>query len=231
MEMMGLHLPGAAFVHPNTPLRDALTAAAPKRAVEIGPGGNAYAPMSAVVDEKSVVNALAGLMATGGSTNHTLHLVAMARAAGIALTWEDFADISRVTPLIARVYPNGSEDVNAFQAAGGMAFVVRQLLDAGLAHEDVATVAGPGLRRYQTEPFLDQGRLVWREGTAASLNRDILRPVDDPFQAQGGLRLLDGPLGRAVMKTSAVKPEHLVIEAPAVVFADQDDLQAAYHRG
>ncbi|RAK59089.1 phosphogluconate dehydratase [Phenylobacterium hankyongense] len=231
MEMTGLHLPGAAFVTPNTPLRDALTAAAPKRAVEIRDGGNDYTPMSAVVDEKSIVNALAGLLATGGSTNHTLHLVAMARAAGVRITWEDFDDLSRITPLIARVYPNGSEDVNAFHAAGGMAFVIRQLLDAGLVHEDVATVAGPGLRRYQQEPFLDGGKLVWREGTPVSLDRDILRPVDDPFQPEGGLRLLTGGLGRAVIKTSAVKPAHLVVEAPALVFDDQDDLLAAHKRG
>jgi phosphogluconate dehydratase len=231
MEMTGLHLPGSAFVHPNTPLRDALVAAAPKRAVEIRDGSNAYTPMAQVVDAKSLVNALAGLLATGGSTNHTLHLIAMGRAAGIQIRWEDFDDLSRVTPLIARVYPNGSEDVNAFHAAGGMAFVVRQLLDAGLAHDDVMTVAGPGLRRYQTEPFLDDGKLVWREGTATSLNPEILRPVDDPFQPHGGLRLLNGPLGRAVMKTSAVKAEHLVVEAPAVVFEDQEELQAAYKRG
>ncbi|MGZ6037086.1 MAG: phosphogluconate dehydratase [Phenylobacterium sp.] len=231
MEMTGLHLPGSAFVHPNTPLRDALVAAAPKRAVEIRDGTNAYTPMAHVVDEKSLVNALAGLLATGGSTNHILHLIAMGRAAGVLLTWEDFDDLSRVTPLIARVYPNGSEDVNAFQAAGGMAFVIRQLLDAGLAHDDVMTVAGPGLRRFQTEPFLDGGKLVWREGTGKSLNEDILRPVDNPFHAEGGLRLLNGPLGRAVMKTSAVKPEHLVVEAPAVVFDDQDALHAAFHRG
>jgi phosphogluconate dehydratase len=231
MEMAGLHLPGAAFVHPNTPLRDALTAAASRRAVEIRDGTNAYSPMAQVVDEKSVVNMLAGLLATGGSTNHTLHLIAMGRMAGVQLTWEDFDDLSRVTPLIARIYPNGSEDVNAFQAAGGMAFVVRQLLDAGLAHDDVLTVAGQGLRRYQTEPFLEGGKLVWRDGAAKSLNPDILRSADDPFQAEGGLRLLHGPLGRAVMKTSAVKPEHRVVEAPAAVFESQDDLQAAYHRG
>ena len=231
MELTGLHLPGSAFVSPNTPLRDALVAAAPRRAVEIRDGGNDYIPMSAVVDEKSLVNALAGLLATGGSTNHTLHLIAMARAAGVLITWEDFDDLSRVTPLIARVYPNGSEDVNAFHAAGGMAFVTRQLLDAGLAHDDVLTVAGRGLRRYRQEPFLDDGRLVWREGTTVSLDRDILRPVDDPFQAEGGLRLLAGPLGRAVIKTSAVKAQHLVVEAPAVVFEDQDDLLAAYKRG
>jgi phosphogluconate dehydratase len=231
MEMVGLHLPGSAFVSPNTPLRDALVAAAPKRAIEIRDGGNDYIPFSAVVDAKSIVNALAGLLATGGSTNHTLHLVAMARAAGVLLTWEDFDDLSRVTPLIARVYPNGSEDVNAFHAAGGMGYVVRQLLDAGLAHDDVMTVAGPGLRRYQREPFLDGASLVWREGAAASLDRDILRPVDDPFHAEGGLRLLTGPLGRAIIKTSAVKAEHLVIEAPALVFEDQDELLAAHARG
>jgi phosphogluconate dehydratase len=231
MELSGLHLPGSAFVHPNTPLRDALVAAAPKRAVEIRDGGNDYTPFSAVVDEKSIVNAVAGLLATGGSTNHTLHLVAMARTAGIRLTWEDFDDLSRVTPLIARVYPNGSEDVNAFHAAGGMAFVARTLLDAGLLHEDVQTVAGPGLRRFQNEPFLDGGKLVWREGTAESLNRDILRPASDPFQAEGGLRLLSGPLGRAILKTSAVKPEHLVVEAPAIVFEDQEALLEAHKRG
>jgi len=231
MEMMGLHLPGAAFVTPNTPLRDALTAAAPKRAIEIRDGSNDYTPMSAVVDARSLVNALAGLLATGGSTNHTLHLIAMGRAAGIQLTWEDFDDLSRVTPLIAKVYPNGTEDVNAFHAAGGMAFVIRQLLDAGLAHEDVRTVAGPGLRHYQTEPFLEGDALVWREGTAASLNTDILRPVSDPFQPEGGLRLLRGPLGRAVMKTSAVKPPHLVVEAPARVFETQDELLGAFQRG
>ena len=231
MELSGLHLPGAAFVTPNTPLRDALTAAAPKRAVEIRDGTNGYTPFFAVVDEKSLVNAIAGLLATGGSTNHTLHILAMGRAAGVQITWEDMDDLSRVTPLIARVYPNGSEDVNAFHAAGGMAFVTRQLLDAGLAHEDVMTVAGQGLRRYQQEPFLDGGRLVWRDGPAASLDRDILRPADDPFQAHGGLRLLTGPLGRGVLKTSAVKPEHRIIEAPALVFDDQEELLAAHRRG
>ena len=231
MEMMGLHLPGAAFVTPNTPLRDALTAQAARRAVEIGWGANAYAPMSAVVDEKSIVNAMAGLMATGGSTNHTLHLVAMARAAGLVIDWKDFDDLSQVTPLIARVYPNGTEDVNAFHAAGGMAFVIRQLLDAGLAHEDVLTVAGAGLRRYQQEPFLQDGELVWRDGPEVSLNPDILRPVDDPFKPEGGIRLLTGALGRAVIKTSAVKDEHLVIQAPAIVFHDQDDLLEAHRRG
>ncbi|OXE37255.1 MAG: phosphogluconate dehydratase [Phenylobacterium zucineum] len=231
MEMMGLHLPGAAFVHPNTPLRDALTAAAPGRVMEMAQGGRTFTPMSAVVDEKAVVNAIVGLLATGGSTNHTLHLVAMARAAGIIIDWSDFDDLSRITPLLARVYPNGSGDVNAFHAAGGMAVVVRELLDAGLAHDDVMTVAGPGLRHYQQEPFLKEGTLVWRDGPEKSLNTDILRSVADPFAPEGGIRILTGPLGRAVIKTSAVKDDHLVIEAPALVFHDQDDLLAAHKRG
>ncbi|MCC7266399.1 MAG: phosphogluconate dehydratase [Caulobacteraceae bacterium] len=231
MEMTGLHLPGSAFIHPNTPLRDALVAAAPRRAVEIAQGTNAYTPMAEVVSAKSIVNMIAGLLATGGSTNHTLHLVAMARAAGVLIDWRDFDELSQATPLLARVYPNGTEDVNAFHAAGGMAFVVRELLDAGLAHEDVVTVAGGGLREYQKEPFLDGGRLVWREGTDKSLNLDILRPASDPFRPEGGMRLLQGGLGRAVIKTSAVKPEHLKIEAPAVIFHDQEDLIAAYKRG
>src|SRR5580658_1464197 len=231
MEMMGLHLPGAAFVHPNTPLRDALTAAAPKRAVETGLKSNAYTPMAAVVDEKSVVNGVVGLLATCGSTNHTLHLVAMARAAGVQLSWDDFHDLSQVTPLIARVYPNGTEDVNAFHAAGGMAYVVRQLLGAGLAHEDVATAAGHSLRLYQREPFLEDGALVWRQGTPTSLAPEILRPADDPFDAEGGIRVLEGPLGRAVIKIAAVKPEHQVVEAPALCFDGQDALLAAFRRG
>lgn len=231
MEMMGLHLPGSAFVHPGTPLRDALVGAAARRAVEIGSGGNAYTPMSAVVDEKSLVNGVVGLLATGGSTNHTLHLVAMAKAAGITLTWEDFDDLSRVTPLIARIYPSGTEDVNAFHAAGGMAFVVRELLRAGLAHEDVVTVAGHGLALYQREPFLRDGAVVWREGTARSLAPEILRSADDPFDAEGGIRMVTGGLGRAVVKTSAVKPENRIVEAPAICFDDQEALLEAFGRG
>ncbi|WP_293678379.1 phosphogluconate dehydratase [uncultured Phenylobacterium sp.] len=231
MEMTGLHLPGAAFVTPNTPLRDALTAAAPKRAVEIRDGGNDYTPFSAVVDAKSMVNAIAGLLATGGSTNHTLHILAMGRAAGLQIAWEDFHDLSHVTPLIAHVYPSGTEDVNAFHAAGGMSYVTRTLLDHGLVHDDVVTVAGAGLRRYQREPFLDGGKLVWRDGPAESLNRDILRPADDPFEAEGGMRVLKGSLGRGVMKTSAVKPANRIVEAPAIVFEDQDELLAAHRRG
>src|ERR1700761_4098417 len=189
MEMMGLHLPGAAFINPGTPLRTALTAAAARRVVEIGARQQDYAPMGRVVSEKAIVNGIAGLLATGGATNHTLPPVAVAKPAGIDITWDDFGDLSAVTPMIARVYPNGSGDVNHFHAAGGMAFVVRQLLDAGLAHDDVTTVAGPGgLRRYHAEPFLDAGDLVWREGRETSLDLDMLRPVDNPFDTEGGIR-------------------------------------------
>jgi phosphogluconate dehydratase len=231
MEMMGLHLPGAAFVNPGTALRDALTRAAAARTVEIGPRKQAYTPLARVIDEKAIVNGITGLLATGGSTNHTLHLVAIARAAGIEIDWDDFADLSAIIPLIARVYPNGAGDVNHFHAAGGMALVVRELLDAGLAHEAVTTIAGPGLRLYQREPFLEGDAIVWREGRSASLDTSILRPVADPFDHEGGIRILKGGLGRAVMKTSAVDPRHRAIEAPARVFDDQDDLLAAFEAG
>jgi phosphogluconate dehydratase len=231
MEMMGLHLPGAAFVNPGTALRDALTIAAARRLAEIGPRKQGYAPLAHVIDERAIVNGVVGLLATGGSTNHTLHLVAIARAAGIEIDWDDFAALSNVTPLIARIYPNGSGDVNHFHAAGGMAFVVRQLLDAGLAHDAVSTVAGPGLRRYQQEPSLAGEALTWRDGQTASLDPTILRPVDDPFDGHGGINLLKGGLGRAVMKTSAVMPQHRRIEAPARVFDDQDALLAAFQAG
>jgi len=231
MEMMGLHLPGSAFVHPNTPLRDALVKAAARRCAAIGPKSNEWIPAGRVIDEKAIVNGLVGLMATGGSTNHALHVVAMAAAAGIALELEDFDDISRATPLLARVYPNGSADVNAFQAAGGMAFVTRELLGAGLAHEDVLTAAGQGLSHYMSEPFLDGEGVVWREGAKDSLDREILRPVADPFQPEGGLRLLKGPLGRAVIKVSAVKPEYVDLTAPAAVFESQEAFLAAFQRG
>jgi phosphogluconate dehydratase len=231
MEMMGLHMPGAAFVHPYTPLRDALTAAATHRAAFVALGKPGYAPLSRVVDERAIINAAAGLLATGGSTNHTLHLLAMARAAGVLFTWEDFDALSAVTPLIARVYPNGSQDVNAFQAAGGMAFVIRELLAAGLAHDNVNTVAGHGLGLYTQEPFLTNDGLAWRAGPEQSLDESILRPVSNPFDSQGGMRLLTGGLGKAVSKISAVKPEGRVVEAPAVVFDDHEDMIAAFQRG
>ena len=231
MEMMGLHLPGSAFVHPNTPLRDALVKAAAVRAAGIGARSNAYTPVGRVVDEKAMVNGIAGLMATGGSTNHCLHLIAVGHAAGIDITLEDLADISKAVPLLARVYPNGSADVNHFHAAGGMAFVIRELLNSGLAHADVLTVAGEGLGHYAAEPFLDGDKLVWREGRQASLDTAILRPVCDPFDAEGGIRLLTGGLGRAVIKASAVRVEHRKVSAPAMVFDDQDSFIAAFKRG
>ena len=231
MEFMGLHLPGASFVNPGTPLRDALTRAAARRALEITAGGNAYTPVSAVLDERAFVNGMVGLHATGGSTNLTLHLVAMARAAGVLIEWSDMAELSAVTPLMARVYPNGLADVNHFHAAGGLGFLIGELLEAGLLHGDVRTVAGDGLARYTREPVLGEGGLEWREGARASQNEKILRPAADPFQPSGGLAVLSGNLGQAVIKTSAVKPEHHVVEAPALVFHDQDEVKAAFRDG
>jgi phosphogluconate dehydratase len=231
MELMGVHLPGSAFVHPGTPLRDALTKAAARRVAALRDGTNDYAPLGWVIDEKSIVNGLVGLMATGGSTNHTLHLVAVARAAGIRIDWNDFHDVSKVIPLLARIYPNGAGDVNQFQAAGGLSFLTRELLDAGLLHEDVLTVAGPGLRRYTDEPFLEEGVLCWKAGPQTTLDAAMLRPASDPFDAEGGLRLLTGNLGRAVIKVSAVKPEHRVVEAEAIVFEDQEQFLAAFKAG
>jgi phosphogluconate dehydratase len=230
MEVMGLHLPGAAFVPPNTPLRDALTRAATRRAVAIASGAD-YTPIGHVVDERCVVNGIVGLLATGGSTNHTIHLVAMAHAAGIRIDWDDFDRLSGVVPLLTRIYPNGTADVNHFQAAGGPSFVIRELLAAGLLHEDVRTVAGGGLAAYTAEPMLDEGELRWRPAPAKSGDTTVLRPASDPFQADGGLRLLTGNLGRAVMKVSAVKPAHRVVEAPAIVFDDQSEVLARFEKG
>jgi len=232
MEIMGLHLPGASFVNPNTPLRDALTRAATARALAITRLGNEYTPAGRVVDERTIVNGVVGLHATGGSTNHTLHLIAVARAAGMRLTWDDFADLSEVVPLLARVYPNGSADVNQFRDAGGMGFLIRELLGAGLLHRDVTTVWGTGLDGYLQTPELGEGEaLAWSEATAASRDEGVLRPVGRPFSMEGGLKLLDGNLGRAVIKISAVKPEHQVIEAPAIVFHSQEELAAAFSAG
>ncbi|ATC31436.1 phosphogluconate dehydratase [Caulobacter vibrioides] len=231
MELMGFHLPGSAFVHPNTPLREALVKEAARRAAAVTNKGNAFIPVGRMIDEKSIVNGVVGLMATGGSTNLALHIIAMAAAAGVQLTLEDLDDISKATPLLARVYPNGSADVNHFQAAGGMAFVIRELLKAGLAHEEVQTIAGAGLSLYAQEPVLEDGVLKWREGAQESLDTAILRPVSDPFSHEGGLRLMAGNLGRGVMKISAVKPEHHVIEAPCAVFQEQEDFIAAFKRG
>ncbi|OQW60431.1 MAG: phosphogluconate dehydratase [Proteobacteria bacterium HN_bin10] len=231
MELMGLHLPGAAFVPPDTPLRDALTAAAVKRAAAISGLGNEYRPIGRVVDERSIVNAMVGLMATGGSTNHFIHLPAIALAAGVEITWDDFADVSRVTPLLARIYPNGSADVNHFHAAGGVGFLVRELLDAGLAHADVMTVSGEGLSAYAQEPVLADGALAWRAAPVASADASVLRGAAAPFAAEGGLQLLSGNIGRACVKVSAVADDKRVVEAPALVFEDQADVQAAFKRG
>jgi phosphogluconate dehydratase len=231
MEFMGLHLPGASFVNPGTPLREALTAAATERAAEITALGNAYTPVCDILDEKAFVNGIVGLMATGGSTNLVIHLVAMARAAGVLLDAADFAEISAATPLMARVYPNGLADVNHFHAAGGLAFMVGELLEAGLLHPDTKTVAGQGLAAYAQEPRLEGARLIYAPGPRESLNDKILRPVAGPFQATGGLVELRGNLGRAVMKVSAVAAERHVIEAPAAVFEDQAAVKAAFKEG
>jgi len=232
MEIMGLHLPGASFVNPNTPLRDALTRAATARAMAITAMGNDYTPVGEVIDERAIVNGVVGLHATGGSTNHTLHLVAIAKAAGIKLTWDDFAELSEVVPLLARVYPNGSADVNQFHRAGGMQFLIRELLAEGLLHNDVRTVIGSGLDAYRQAPKLaGDGSIVWIDGPTTSGDEKVLAPARKPFSPEGGLRLLDGNLGRAVIKTSAVKPEHHVVEAPAKIFHTQEALAAAFKAG
>ena len=231
MEVMGLHLPGASFVNPGTPLRAALTDAAAERATAMTTWGESWTPVGHVVDEKAVVNGCVALLATGGSTNHTLHLVAIARAAGITLTWDDLSDLSAVVPLMARVYPNGQADVNHFHAAGGLGFTVHSLLKHGLLHDDVHTVAGHGLWRYTSEARLSGSALTWEEGTKVSHDLDVLRGADAPFAEDGGLRMLEGNLGRAVIKTSAVKPEHRQVKAPARVFEDQDDFLTAFGEG
>ncbi|WP_112320900.1 phosphogluconate dehydratase [Oceanibium sediminis] len=231
MEFMGLHLPGASFVNPGTPLRDALTAEGAKRALAISALGNEYTPVSDILDERAWVNGIVGLMATGGSTNLLIHLIAMARAAGVVLDWEDFADLSDATPLMARVYPNGLADVNHFHAAGGLGYMIGELLEAGLLHPDTQTVVGQGLARYAQEPKLDNGALKWVDGAKESLNVKILRPVSDPFQATGGTKRLSGNLGTGVMKVSAVAPERHVIEAPARVFEGQEAVKAAFRAG
>ncbi len=231
MEFMGLHLPGASFVNPNTPLRDALTEEAARRATQITAAGNAFTPVAEVLDEKAFVNAIVGLMATGGSTNLLLHLPAMARAAGIDLALEDFADISAVTPLMARVYPNGLADVNHFHAAGGLGYMIGNLLDEGLLHDDVRTVAGDGLSRYAHEPKLEDGRISYESAPRKSVNDKILRAASDPFQQTGGLSWMTGNLGQAVMKVSAVDPARHVIEARARVFHDQGAVKAAFKAG
>ena len=228
MEIMGLQLPGSSFVNPNTPLRLALDQAGVQRAVALTQGD---VGMGHQVDERVVVNGMVGLLATGGSTNHSLHLVAMARAAGILINWDDFSELSACVPLLARVYPNGSADVNHFHAAGGMGFLISQLLHMGLLHADVHTVMGQGLHHYTQEPWLDQGVLAWRPVPSRSADEAVLRPWDRPFSPDGGLRVLKGNLGRAVVKVSAVKPEHRMVRAPAVVVESQHELQQLYKDG
>ncbi|TGP48386.1 phosphogluconate dehydratase [bacterium M00.F.Ca.ET.230.01.1.1] len=232
MEIMGLHTPGASFVNPGTPLRDALTREAAKRALAITALGNAYTPVGRMIDERSIVNGVVGLHATGGSTNHTIHLIAMAAAGGIALTWQDISDLSEAVPLLARVYPNGLADVNHFHAAGGLGFLIRELLDEGLLHEDVQTVWGDGLRPYAVEARLgDDGGVVREAAPLTSGDEKVLAPVKKAFQPTGGLKVLGGNLGHAVIKTSAVKPERRVVEAPAKVFDSQRALNDAFKAG
>jgi phosphogluconate dehydratase len=230
MEVMGLHVPGAAFVNPGTKLRQELTRAGVHRLAAIGARGDDYRPLGRCIDERAIVNAAVGLLATGGSTNHALHLPAIARAAGIIIDWEDLDRLSAAVPLIARVYPGGSGDVNQFHRAGGMAFVIGALLDAGLLHGDILTVWPGGLAAYAKEPVLADDVLAWPP-VAESRDETMLRTPADPFLPDGGMRLVQGNLGRATFKTSAVDPSRWTIEAPARVFADQDDVLRAYKAG
>lgn len=231
MEMMGMQLPGSSFVNPGTEMRDALNREAIKQLVKNIHSKDLSYSIGTILDEKVIVNGIVGLLATGGSTNHTIHLIAIARAAGLNITWDDFSELSDVVPLITRIYPNGPADVNHFHASGGMAFVIHTLLEAGLLHEDVNTIRGKGLSNYTMEPKLKDGEIVYEEGPKATLNDKIIRPVSDPFQDQGGLKVLKGNLGTAVIKVSAVDPDYYVTEGEAIVFDEQDHLIEAYKRG
>lgn len=233
MEMMGVQLPGSSFVNPNTPLRDALTRAATRQAIALTSFAGEYLPMWQIVDEKAIINAVIGLNATGGSTNHTIHLIAMAKAAGVQIDWTDFAELSDATPLLTRIYPNGEADVNHFHAAGGMGFLIREMLDAGLLHGDIKTITGKTLAEsYGEEPILnDDGEAEWRPAPATSHDTKVLRPAAEPFNSTGGTALMQGNIGRAVMKVSAVKEEHQIVEAPARVFTDQNHLLKAFKEG
>ncbi len=231
MEVMGLHLPGSAFVNPGTPLREAIVRETARRVAATTALGDKYIPFCDVIDERAIVNAIVGLHATGGSTNHTIHLVAMARAAGVLIDWDDFSDLSAVTPLLARIYPNGSADVNHFHAAGGLGFIIRELIAAGLLHGDVKTVMGEGLERFTAEPSLEGGALCWRAPPEKSGDEEVLRPAADPVSPTGGLVLLKGNIGRAVIKVSAVKPERRIVEAPAIVFRTQQELMDRFKAG
>ncbi len=232
LEFMGLQLPGSSFEPPGTLMRDALTEAATLRALDITHLGNRYTPIGRIVDERCIVNAMIGLLATGGSTNHTIHLIAIAAAAGISINWQDFADLGSVVPLLASVYPNGAADVNQFHAAGGIGFVIAELLRNELLHDDVPTILGEGLHRFTQKPSLgDTGSLQWRDGAASSADRSVLRTVADPFQTDGGIRVLDGNIGQAVTKVSAVQTQHQSIRAPARVFRSQEALLEAFEAG
>lgn len=231
MEVMGLHLPGSSFVPPDTALRDALTDSAARQVTRLTETSGNYQPLGQMVNEKTVVNGIVSLLATGGSTNLTMHMVAMARAAGIIINWDDFSELSDAVPLLCRIYPNGPADINQFQAAGGVQLVVRELLSHGLLHQDVSTVAGFGLERYTQEPWLDNGELAWREGAQSSLDTNVIASVSAPFEPHGGTKVLSGNLGRAVMKTSAVPADNQIIEAPAAVFESQHDIVPAFEAG
>ena len=231
MEVMGLHIPGSAFINTNTPLRDLLTEAAAQRVTELTQLGDNYMPVGQMIDERSFVNAIIGLMATGGSTNHTIHLIAMAKAAGIKITWDDFDALSAVTPLMCKMYPNGQADVNHFRDAGGMGLVIRELLDAGLLHGDVQTVMGPGLDHYEKTPVVREGKLAFDEAPMRSLDKNVISSIEEPFSHEGGLALLEGNLGRGVIKISALKEEMMHIEAEVRVFETQEALQSAFKAG
>ncbi|MCL1144615.1 phosphogluconate dehydratase [Shewanella marinintestina] len=231
LEVMGLQLPGSSFVNPDDPLREVLSKTAAKQVCRLTDMGSQYTPIGKIVSEKSIVNGIVALLATGGSTNLTMHIVAAARAAGIIINWDDFSELSDAVPLVARVYPNGHADINHFHAAGGMAFLIKELLDGGLLHEDVDTVAGFGLKRYTQEPQIRDGELIWVDGPQTSLDAEVLTSLDKPFQSNGGLKLLKGNLGRAVIKVSAVQEQHRVVEAPAVVIDDQNKLEAIFQAG
>jgi phosphogluconate dehydratase len=225
---MGLHLPGTTFVNPGSTLRDEITKASAKQAMQLTALGNNYTPIGQIYDERAVVNGVVGLLATGGSTNHTMHVIAMAAAAGIVLTWDDLSALSQVVPLLCRIYPNGSADVNHFHAAGGMGFMIRELLQAGLLHKDVRTIMGTGLDGYLVEPKIAGENLTWKESAKTSHDDKVLRGVANPFQDTGGLQVLRGNLGTSVIKTSAIKPDRHVIEAPARVFHSQEELSQAF---